>query len=76
MDEVDCAAQGAAVCFHMPKPEDALGICLTFAAQEVREVRSEFKYSPAYGALAEGVEIKVPFEGQIVSEIHFEKDGR
>lgn len=76
VDEVDCAAQGAAVCFHMPKPEDALGICLTFAAQEVREVRSEFKYSPAYGALAEGVEIKVPFEGQIVSEIHFEKDGR
>lgn len=73
VDEVDSDAADAFTSFHLSANGSAPGISLAFSSPEER---CEFEYSPAYGRLAKGTEIKVQFKGRLTTEIHFDKEAR
>lgn len=70
-DEVDGSLSNSTAVFHLPGHKREQGLRLVFSAQDSHGV---FEYSPAYGRLAEGVEVKVPFKGRLVTEIHFNEE--
>lgn len=71
IDEVDDAVSDVSAFFHLPAYKSVDNVSFAFSAQETY---GRFKYSPSYGRMVDGIEVKVPFAGRLVTEIQFDKE--